>query len=125
MPATEMIVTVAMVSALTLVVIQLFRLAEAGIRHRTVRKVVERDPSAAGTLIDQLGTAQQPRGDDRLGVILVAFGLAMVGASILAGGADGWAHYGLAAALFPLIVGAALWLRHNATERARRRGDAK
>ena len=40
MPATEMIVSIAVVSALALVAIQLFRLAEAAIRHRTVRRVV-------------------------------------------------------------------------------------
>lgn len=67
----------------------------------------------------ELRTPKTPTGDDRLGIILVAFGVAMIGASILAARGH-WADYGIAGALFPLIVGAALWLRHYAIERARR-----
>ena len=124
MPATEMIVSIAVVAALALVVIQLFRLAEAGVRHRTVRRVVDRDPAVAERLISELDAPKARAGDDRLGIILVAFAAAMIGASVIAGDVGGWTRYGIAGALFPLIVGAALWLRHYAIERARR-GEAK
>ena len=124
MPATEMIVSVAIVAALALVVIQLLRLAEAAVRHRTVRRVIDRDPTIAERLIGELDTPKERGGDDRLGIILVAFGAAMIGASIFAGHRGDWADYGIAGALFPLIVGAALWLRHYAIERARR-GESK
>jgi hypothetical protein len=124
MPATEMITVVAIVAALALVAIQLLRLAEAAVRHRTVRRVVDRDPAVAERLIGELDVPKERAGDDRLGIILVAFGAAMIGASILAGAQGDWTRYGIAGALFPLIVGAALWLRHYAIERARR-GDAK
>lgn len=124
MPATEMIVMVAAFSALALVVIQLLRLAGVAIRHKSVRKLVDRDPVAAERLIAGLDAPKEQSGDDRLGLILVAFGAAMVGASVIAGDVGDWTRYGVAAALFPLIVGAALWLRHYAIERARR-GEAK
>jgi hypothetical protein len=124
MPATEMIIMIAIVAALALVTIQLFRLAATGIRHRTVRQVIDRDPSAAEAVMAELRMPETPRGDDRLGIILVAFGLAMIGASVFAGHRGNWADYGIAGALFPLIVGAALWLRHYAIERARR-GETK
>lgn len=124
MPATEMIVMVAGFSALALVAIQLLRLAGAAVRHKTIRKLVDRDPVAAERLIGGLDAARVATGDDRLGIILVAFGVAMIGASILVGHRGDWADFGIAGALFPLIVGAALWLRHYAIERAGR-GESK
>ena len=120
MPATEMIVIVAAFSALALVAIQLLRLAGVAVRHKTVRKLVERDPVAAERLIGGLDAPKEQAGDDRLGLILVAFGAAMIGAAVLVGHRGDWTDYGIAGALFPLIVGAALWLRHYAIERARR-----
>ena len=123
MPATEMIVPIAVVAALALVGIQLLRLAATAIRHMTMRRVIDRDPKAAEAVIAELRMPETPSGDDRLGLILVAFGVAMIGASILAARGH-WADYGIAGALFPLIVGAALWLRHYAIERARR-GESK
>ena len=72
MPATEMIVSIAVVAALALITIQLFRLAATGIRHRTVRRVIDRDPSAAEAVMAELRTPETPTGDDRLGIILLA-----------------------------------------------------
>ena len=120
MTGTEMIVMLAAFSALALVAIQLLRLAGVAVRHKTVRKLVDRDPVAAERLIDGLDAPKEQAGDDRLGIILVALGVAMIGASILVGHRGDWTDYGLAGALFPLIVGAALWLRHYVIERARR-----
>jgi hypothetical protein len=125
MPATEMIVMVAAFSALTLVVIQLLRLVGIAIRHKSVRKLVDRDPVAAERLIAGLDAPTEPSGDDRLGTILVAFGVALIGASLTAGATGGWTDYGIGASLFPLIVGAALMLRHFMIERAKRRGAAE
>ena len=125
MPATEMIVMIAAFSALALVAIQLLRLAGVAVRHKTVQKLVDRDPVAAERLIGGLDAPKQQSGDDRLGIILVAFGLAMIGASLIAGDVGDWTRYGVAGALFPLIVGAALLLRHYAIERARQRGGTQ
>ena len=123
MPATEMIVTVAIVAAIALVVIQLFRLAATAMRHKTVRRVIDRDPTAAESVIAELRTPGTPGGDDRLGVILFALGIATLLASFTAGNTGGWTDYGVGAAMFPLVVGAALMLRHYVIERAKRRGS--
>jgi hypothetical protein len=125
MPATEMIVMIAIVAALALVTIQLFRLAATAIRHKTVRRVIERDPSAAEAVIAELRMPETPGGDDRLGLILLALGIATLCASFTAGDTGGWTDYGVGAAMFPLIVGAALMLRHFVIERAKRRGSAE
>lgn len=125
MPATEMIVSVAIIAALALVGIQLLRLAATAIRHRTIRQVIDKDPNAAEAVISELRTPETPGGDDRLGLILLALGIAMLGASFTAGGTGGWTDYGVGASMFPLIVGAALMLRHYMIEWAKRRGSAE
>jgi hypothetical protein len=125
MPATEMIVFIAVVTALTLGFIHVVRLAGTAMLHKTVRRVVDRDPARADELIARLGQPQEAAGDDRLAVILIAVGLAMVGASVIGDDTGTWMRYGIAGALFPLIVGSALWLRLHFIERARRRAEGK
>ena len=124
MPTTEMIVMVAVITAFTMGAIHLFRLVQAGIAHRTIRRVIDKDPQTAEALI--LRVTEPPSsgaGDDRTAVVLIAIGLAMIGASLIAGERGDWTAYGVGGALFPLLIGIALWLRHSAIERARRRGE--
>lgn len=123
MPATEMIVMVAAFSALALGFIQLLRLVSTAITHRTIRQAIDRDPNSAEPLLERLTTPRESRGDDRLGLILLAIGVATLGASFTAGDTGGWTDYGIGAAMFPLIVGAALMLRHYFVERAKRRAS--
>jgi len=123
MPTTEMIVMVAIVAAAVLVLVHLLRLAGTAIRHRTLRRAIEIHPEQAEQLLKQIPEPQGAGGDDRLGMILVAVGVAMIGASMTAGATGGWVDYGIGGALFPLFVGGALWLRHGLTERARRRRE--
>jgi hypothetical protein len=121
MPVTEMIVMVAVFAAMALSFIHLLRLVGTAIMHRTIRRAVEVSPETAEPLLARLGTPASPQfGDDRLSVLLIAFGIAMVAASIVIGDPE-WMHYGVAGALFPLIIGTALWLRLVFIERARRR----
>ena len=120
MPATEMIVSVAVAAVIALIVIQLFRLFQTAIRHKTVRKVIEKDPGIAEKAIEELSKAPEPAGDDRLGLILLALGIATLAASFTAGDTGGWTDYGVGASMFPLIVGAALMVRHFVIERTRR-----
>jgi hypothetical protein len=115
-----MIVLVAIVSALALSFIHLVRLIGTAIVHRTVRRAVDRDPSSAESLIAQLGEPPERTGDDRLSTILIAVGIAMIAASVVIND-PGWIHYGVAGALFPLIIGTALWLRLFLIARAKRR----
>jgi hypothetical protein len=111
MPATEMIVMVAMFAALALSFVYVLRLINTAILHKTVRRAVDRDPASAEGLLNQLAQPRPTSGDDRLSVILVAVGIAIAAASIIAVDDPGVVRLGIAASLFPLIVGAALWLR--------------
>jgi hypothetical protein len=120
MPLTEMVVMVAIIAALFLGFINLVRLAVLMITHRTIRRLVESDPEKAEAMLARVGDRGDRSGDDRLSTILIAVGIAMIAASVVIND-PAWIHYGVAAALFPLIVGTALWLRLFMLERASRR----
>jgi hypothetical protein len=126
MPATEMVITIAAFAAMLVAFIHVVRLIGLAVTHYTLRRAIERDPASAESILSRLATGQEPTtGDDRLGVLLVALGAAMIGASLIAGETGDWMRYGIGGALFPLIIGAALWARHFMIERARRRGEPK
>ena len=122
MPTTEMIVSVALVAALALGFVSILRLIGTVILHRTIRRAVDRDPDQAQELITTLGQPKERTGDDRLATILFAIGLAIAAGSVIAVDDPGLIRVGIAASLFPLIMGGALWLRLVLIERARRRG---
>jgi hypothetical protein len=122
MPATEMVVMVAVVAALALSFIHLVRLATTAIMHKTARRMVDRDPASAEAMIERLGSIPENSGDDRLATILIAFGIAMIAGAVVIND-PGWMHYAVAGALFPLVIGTALWLRLFILERARRRAS--
>jgi len=119
MPTTEMVVMVAITAAIVLAFIHIVRLIGTLVLHRTIRKMAESDPAAAQSLVAQLAAPAQGNGDDRLSTILIAIGVAMIVGSIVIGDPR-WMHYAVAGALFPLIVGTALWLRQFLLGRARR-----
>jgi len=122
MPTTEMVVSIAVVAALALTFVHLVRLAGTAIMHKTARRMVERDPASAEAMIARLGSPPERSGDDRLATILIAFGIALIAAAVAIND-PGWMHYAIAGALFPLIIGTALWLRLFIIERARRRAS--
>lgn len=119
MPLTEMVVLIAALSAMALGGIHLLRLFGAMIMHQTIRKVIDRDPNAAEPLLTRLTAPVEASGDDRTATLLIAFGIAMVVSSLVVGDPD-WMHYAIAGAVFPLIIGTALWLRHYMVNRSRR-----
>lgn len=125
MPWTEAVVTITIVSALALLFIALFRLLSTLITHRTIRKAVETDPKLAEELLQKLTVKKERQGDDKLAMVLVVIGVAMAVAPIIAVDDRGIVRFAIAAALFPLLVGATLWLRSRAVERARRRDRAE
>jgi hypothetical protein len=124
MPASEMVVMIAVATAAVLTIISLIRLAALAITHRTIRRAMVDNPEAAQPLLAALAEPKGNDGDARLSAILVAVGVAMVVGSIIIGD-PAWMHYAIAAACFPLIVGTALWLRLFITERMRRRGSSQ
>jgi hypothetical protein len=104
--------------------ISVIRLLAMWIAHRTILRAVERNPDSAEPLLAQLAVPKGGQDDERLSIILVAVGIAMVVASVIINDPS-WMHYAVAAASFPLIVGTALWLRQFIMERTRRRGSGQ
>src|SRR5215213_4125664 len=99
MPFTEMVVMIAMFAALCLGAIHLMRLVGTGILHRTVRKAIDKDAQAAEPLLARLSAAPEPTtDDDRTAILLIAFGVAMVAASLIIGDPS-WMNYGIAGAI--------------------------
>ena len=121
MPWTEMIMTTAIAAAIALVLIALVRLWGPVITHRTLRKAIETKPELTEGLLEKLTARRERSGEDKLAIVLIAIGVAMAAAPIIAIDAPGIGRVSIAAALFPLLVGGALWLRYRAAERAKRR----
>lgn len=121
MPATEMIVAVAMVGGISILIIAILGLIKTMMLHRTIRKALETNPDLAPGLLDKISTPPKSGGDDRLPIVLVAIGLAIAIAPFIAVDDPGLVRAALGAALFPLLVGGALWLRLRAAQRAKQR----
>jgi Na+/proline symporter len=120
---TAMVMSIALVAAVALVLIALFRLVSTLIAHRTMRKAVESNPELAPELLNKLTERRESWGDDRLAIILLAVGVAI--APVIAIDDRGILRFAIGAALFPLLVGGALWLRFRAAQRAQQRDRAE
>lgn len=120
MPTTEMVFSVALVAAVALAFIHLLRLIGTSIKYKAMRTLVEKDPANASMLFAQMGEEAPRAGDDRLAIILIAIGVAMGAGVAIAVDDPGIIRIGIAAALFPLLVGGALWLRLFLNERRQR-----
>ena len=119
MPVTEMVVGLSVGLFGLLGFIYLLRFVQAWMLHRTLREAIKQDSAQAGLLVDRIGQSGS-RGsgsDDRTGVVLVAFGIALAGFSLIAGDPEG-IRYGLGGALFPILIGAALLVRHKMQRRS-------
>ncbi|HEX8512477.1 MAG TPA: hypothetical protein VF688_05160 [Allosphingosinicella sp.] len=128
MPATEMIVTMAVGLFFLLGFIFILRLIQAWMVHKTLREAIGKDSAHVGGLVDRIGRydsggARAGSGDDRTGLILLALGAATAGFSLIAGEVE-WLRYGLGAALFPALVGAALLIRYRMQSRSAGPDDA-
>src|SRR3954471_4735118 len=99
----------AVMTALVLVANQLGRVMRAMMLHRTIRKGIEHDSNLTPELFDKIEgqKASGGLGDDRIAVVLIALGLAVLGFGLVAGD-DGDLPNTVGIALFPLFVGAAL-----------------
>jgi membrane associated rhomboid family serine protease len=125
MPLTEMVVMIAMLAAGVLLAIALLRLFSTLIKHRTIRQAVQSNPQLAESLVERFSAAPDESRDDRVAVVLLAIGVAMAVAPLIAVDDPGMIRLAIGAALFPLLVGTALWLRSRAAERAKRRERAE
>jgi hypothetical protein len=99
----------AVMTAVVLVANQLGRVMRAMMLHRTIRKGIEHDSNLTPELFDKIEgqKASGGLGDDRIAVVLIALGLAVLGFGLVAGD-DGDLPNTVGIALFPLFVGAAL-----------------
>ena len=123
MPVTEMITISSIALFFLLGFIFFLRLIQAWMLHRTLREAISKDSAQAGMLVDRIGSGELggsragTSSDDRTGLVLIAIGVALAGFSLIVGEPD-WLRYGLGAALFPGLVGAALLLRHRMLRRS-------
>jgi len=125
MPWSEMIATIAIAAGMVLAFVAVVRLLATMVTHRTLRKTLETNPELAEGMVQKLMQRRESSGDDKLAIVLVAIGIAMVAAPIIAIDDRGIVRFAIGAALFPLLVGGALWLRFRAAERAKRRDGAE
>jgi len=98
---------------------QLGRIIQARMIHTSLKRALTVDRNLAEMLamkLDAVGSRPEPRGDDRNGLVLVAIGLAAAGFGLIQQDSETRTICGVA--LFPLLVGAALLLRHALVRRA-------
>jgi hypothetical protein len=121
MPVTEMVVGMSAGLFFLLGFLFLVRLIQAWMLHRTLRDAISKDSAHAGMLVERIGRDDLARAgtgnDDRTGLVLVALGVALAGFSLVVNDLE-WLRYGLGAALFPALVGAALLFRHRLQSRS-------
>jgi len=125
MPWTEVVMTTAIAAAIALVLVALVRLWGTMVTHNTLRKAIETKPELTEGLLEKLTAKRERSGDDKLALVLIAIGVAMALAVVIASDDPGDIRAGIAAALFPLLVGGALWLRFRAVQRAKLRDRAE
>jgi hypothetical protein len=109
----------ALMTALVLIANQLGRVLRAMMLHRTIRKGMENNSNLTPELLDKIEEQKSSGGlgDDRIGLVLIALGLAIFGYGLVTGDMDD-IHNMSGIALFPLFVGLALfgrWLYRRRT----------
>lgn len=129
MPVTEMLGVISVGLFLLLAFVFFLKMVQAWLLHRTLREAISRDSVHAEMLVDRIGRSDlggiraDLGTDDRTGLILLALGAALAGFSLIVGDPE-WLRYGLGAALFPALVGAALLVRHRLQSRSAGPDDA-
>lgn len=125
MPLGEAVTTIAGIAAIALILIAVLRLFATLMTQRTIRKAIETKPELTGEVLDKLTAKTESSGEDRLAIVLIAIGIAMIVAPLIAVDDTGLIRAAIGAATFPLLVGGALWLRFRAVRRASRRDDGQ
>ena len=96
-----------------LIVVQLGRLLRASMQHRTIREAISRDNGSVPDLLagfDSDKAQKAGANDDRTAFILIALGISMVVFAWAQNSDEAMRTLG-AAAIFPVLVGAALLVR--------------
>ena len=111
-PAVMLSAVIFFILVVAVTAMQLGRIIQAWMIHTSLRKAMATDRKLAedlATKLDFVGTGREQRNDDRNGLVLVAIGLATAGFGLIQEDAN--VRTILGAALFPLLIGAALLLR--------------
>ena len=104
----DIVMTIAMATAVVLLVNQIGRILRARMYHRTVREAILADSAAAGDLLDRIDDEKSRGvGEDRVAIVLLALGAALIGCGLIQGGASTVRELA-SIAIFPIFVGAAL-----------------
>jgi len=111
--AADIIISIAIAVAVVLIFNQLGRVIRTMILHRTIRKGMIHNSTLTPELLDRIETTKPETGfgDDRIGLVLLAIGLAILGFGVIQGDAEDIRNTA-GVALFPLFVGAVLLGRH-------------
>ena len=97
--------------AIVTIVNHVMRLWRTAIFHRTLRDAIASGSDAVAPMIAEgLEPKEQPRGDGRIATILVAIALALFAYGAVQGHPDVFREVA-GAAMFPLFIGAALFIR--------------
>ncbi len=109
----DIIIGIAIATAIVLIVNQFGRIIRSFSLHRTVREALSRDSNLTPELLAKIEEQQQPAGggDDRTGLVLLALGLAVLSFGLIEGDPDDIRRMA-GIAMFPIFVGAALFGRH-------------
>jgi hypothetical protein len=115
-----MVIAIAFAVATVLIVNQLGRVLRTMMLHRTIRTGMTQGSNVTPELLDRIDREKSGSAtdDDRIGIVLIAIGLAVLGFGLLSGDLDDL-HNTAGISLFPLFVGAALLGRHLVIRRAR------
>jgi len=106
----DIIVTIGLAAVALFFIAQISRVLRNRALHATLRKSVESGQPLTPELVENLDRAPEPgSGDQRIGFVLIALGLALVAGGAIAGSND--LRDMAAVSMFPLFVGAALLLR--------------
>ena len=93
------------------IVAHVMRLWRTAIYHRTLREAIKEGSEAVAPMVAEgLDPRDPPRSDGRLATILVATALALIAFGAVQGDAEDFRQMA-AAAMFPMIIGAALFAR--------------
>jgi len=112
-----------LIVAAVLIINHVTRLIQAMMLHRTVREALNRDSVLGTELLDRIAEPKSIFGsDDRLGLILVALGAAMIAFGLLQGNIEVRQNVA-SASVFPLFVGAVLIGRHMFVRSKERKAD--
>ena len=114
----DIVISIALALVIAFLIAQVARTIRTSALHKTLRKSIEAGQPVGPELIEQLDRAPEPGANDqRIGFVLVALALALIGAGLLNPGDDNWLQL-MTIALFPLFVGAALLLRLRLARRS-------